>query len=258
MRKSVMLRAHFNVPHRNRARCAQCVCSLSLFGHSCNPLPPPPGVLVGDDYYQSWPILGRPGVSCDTKVPRAQSCCRGETGCLRTLPRLTAKMARFDLEELEIPTESGGREAGDGTAPDWRLYHRRRLPPVTRLPPSWALPFGRGAQFDGLRELASEYVSRKYVVLAEVSGYSTFPCQGIRRLNERAKMQAIETMSKQSVKDPRGRISAVESDSKRCASGMESRYGNGRCGVDERGHPTRLGGEYPGTVPAHGQMVGKR
>ena len=128
---------------------------------------------------------------------------------------------------------------------------------MTRLPPGWALPFGRGAQFGGLRELASEYVSRKYVVLAEVSGYTTFPCQGIRRLNDRAKMQAIKTMSKV-LKIPEDGYQQLDL----MLNVVPPGWSPGMTADAEQlmgvAASHCLDGGYPRTMPAHGQMVGKR
>jgi hypothetical protein len=104
-------------------------------------------------------------------------------------------MAKFDLEELELLTDYGGRDTGEGTAIDWRLHYGRNPPSITRLPPTWVLPMRKGAQFDGLLELTSEYVSRKYVVLAEHYGLTTFPCQGIMSLTDGTNFKAGKAMS---------------------------------------------------------------
>ena len=189
--------------HYVRAQCIQCIHPPPLFGHSCNSRSPAPCGSVGNDCNKQRPKLVRPSVSSDTGIPGAFSGCWAWLSLLIALACPLAAMARFDLEELELPSYRGDGEANEGLTPDWMSFHRKRPPLVTRFPTSWTLPLGREASVDGLMELLSEYVGRKFTVMENLCDDASLLRRGIMSLNARANVQAIEAMA-QNVADPRG------------------------------------------------------
>ena len=128
---------------------------------------------------------------------------------------------------------------------------------MTRLPPTWVLPLAKGTQFDGLLELTSEYVSRKYVVLAEVYGLTSFACQGIMSLNDGTTMQAVSMMSAQ-MKTPedglRQLLVLLCTVPPGWKPGMAIEADDLLANATQR----QRGGGHLGAVPASGLLVRKR
>ena len=116
-----------------RAQCLQCVHPPPLFGHSCNSRSPAPCGSVGNDCNKERPKRVRPGVSSDTGIPGATSGFWTKLSLLAATVCLLATMARFDLEELELPSSRGDGEATEGLTPDWMSFYRRRPPLVTTM-----------------------------------------------------------------------------------------------------------------------------
>ena len=78
--------------------------SPAAVGHNCKPRSPVSCVSVGDDCNKQQPELVRPSVSSDTGIPGAFSGCWARLSLLIAFVCLLVTMARFDLEELELPS----------------------------------------------------------------------------------------------------------------------------------------------------------
>ena len=114
-------------------------------------------------------------------------------GVVFALACLFGSMALF--EETEVATSPDWGDEEDMRAADWTDDFPERPPMIRRLPTLWALPASRRARGNGLYELVTEYIHRKFTVLAELMERAYATDQGVMSTTVWAKTRAIETTS---------------------------------------------------------------
>ena len=103
---------------------------------------------------------------------------------------------RFVEPEKDLPPDWGneGEEEEEWVDPDWAEYVPERPPPVTALPRLWSLPLKRGNRGSSLYDLVTEYVYRKFVVLADLTDWSSANPQGTMNPDAWTQLKAIDGM----------------------------------------------------------------
>ena len=171
-------------------------CVLGRVDHCCAPRPglTSPGVLcdtIGTELRQADPA-GRTRSTCGGPTLRSQYKGRSVAVVLLIgLAYLWAIMSAF-VEEAPGTPPDWGSDADEAPDPEWEAEYPRRPAPVNAFPRLWSLPLDKTLRGEGLFELVSEYVHRKYIVLADVSERFLARPHEIETTDTWAKIQAIK------------------------------------------------------------------
>ena len=99
---------------------------------------------------------------------------------------------RFVEPEPDSSPDWGGGEEEEAEDPEWAAGFPERPPPVTAFPRLWSLPLMRENRGTSLYDLVTEYVYRKFVVLADLTEWSSASPQGITTPNVWTQLKAID------------------------------------------------------------------